>query len=59
MYRQFENPYSLEKKLEELKEAYQKAIESGASEEILISLHEDLTDLEQRINFAWSDDENW
>lgn len=57
MYRQYENPYILEKRLKELKEEYRIAREEDADEEILISLHEDIMDLEQRVNFAWSDDE--
>lgn len=57
MYRQYENPYILEKRLNELKEEYHRAIAENLDEETLISLHEDIQDLEQRVNFAWSDDE--
>ena len=57
MYRQYENPYILEKMLKELKEEYHRAIAENLDEETLISLHEDIQDLEQRVNFAWSDDE--
>lgn len=57
MYRQYENPYILEKRLNELKEEYRRAIAENLDEETLISLHEDIQDLEQRLNFAWADDE--
>ena len=33
MYRQYENPYTLEKQLEELKEEYCTAVEENADEE--------------------------
>ena len=56
MYRQYENPYNLEKALEKVREEYRKAAEENADEETLISLHEDIEDLEERVNFAWVDD---
>ena len=34
MYRQYENPYKLEKQLKELKEEYRQAIEKGEDESI-------------------------
>ena len=50
MYRQYENPYTLEKRLAELKElrAYNPEDEDLAQE---------IAELEERINFAWQDDE--
>ena len=42
MYRQYENPYKLQKRLQEI-----------------IDLHEAIADLEERINFAWQDDEKY
>jgi hypothetical protein len=57
MYRQYENPYSLENQLEELKAEYQKAIEENADDETIISLAESIAELKDRINFAWQDDE--
>ena len=57
MYRQYENPYTLEKQLEELKEEYCTAVEENADEEILTNLAYDIAELEERINFAWQDDE--
>lgn len=57
MYRQYENPYKLERQLEELKEEYCTAVENNADENILINLAYDIAELEERINFAWQDDE--
>lgn len=57
MYRQYENPYKLEKQLEELKEEYCTAVEANADEDILANLAYDIAELEERINFAWQDDE--
>lgn len=53
LYRQYENPYALEEQLAELREAY----ENAASEDEMISLAESIAELEDRINFAWQDDE--
>lgn len=57
MYRQYENPYKLEEQLKELKEEYHKAIEEDEDEETLINLECFIAELEERINFAWQDDE--
>ena len=57
MYRQYENPYTLEKKLEELKEEYCTAIEKHMDENTLINIQCDIAELEDKINFAWQDDE--
>lgn len=57
MYRQYENPRELEKKLEEVKESIRDAIDSGARPEDLESLYETKADLTERINFAWQDEE--
>ena len=57
MYRQYEDPWALEKQLEELKEEYCIAVESGADEDVLINMQMDINELEERINFAWQDDE--
>lgn len=56
MYRQYENPRTLEKKLKDLKAEYGKAVEEDADAETLFSMHETIADLEERINFAWQDD---
>lgn len=57
MYRQYENPYELENRLEELKRELHKAYAMGADAENLIDLHMEIADLKDRINFAWQDDE--
>lgn len=57
MYRRYEDPYKLENQLKELKREYRKAIEENADEETLINLEYNIAELEERINFAWQDDE--
>ena len=50
IYRQYEDPYKLEQRLAELKE---QRIHNLYDEDLAIEIHE----LEERINFAWQDDE--
>jgi hypothetical protein len=50
MYRQYEDPYKLEKQLAELKE---QRIHNPEDEDLALEIYE----LEERINFAWQDDE--
>lgn len=57
MYRQYENPYELEKQLEELKEELHKAYALGADVYELEDLELTIAELKERINFAWQDDE--
>lgn len=59
MYRQYENPYELNKYLCELEAEYQTLIEMGvdADEEDFIDLYEEILDIKERINFAWQDEE--
>lgn len=57
MYRSYENPYALEEQLAELKEQYCIAVEEGADDDVLINLSMDINELEERVNFAWQDDE--
>lgn len=57
MYRNYENPYDLQERLEKVKEQYNKETD----EERKIDLQETIAELEDRINFAWQDieyDEN-
>lgn len=56
LYRQYENPYTLENQLEELKNEYCAAVERRADDEELISISESIAELKERINFAWQDD---
>lgn len=53
IYRQYEDPNKLEKQLAELK----KRIANCTDEYELEYLHQDKAELEERINFAWQDDE--
>lgn len=53
MYRSYEDPFKLQDQLAELRAEY----ENATDDEIRISLAESINDLEQRINFAWQDDE--
>ena len=57
MYRQYENPYELEKQLEELKEELHKAYILGGNVYELEDLEITIAELKERINFAWQDDE--
>ena len=57
MYRQYEDPHKLERQLKELKEELHKAYVLGNDVEDLIDLHIEIAELEERINFAWQDDE--
>lgn len=57
MYRQYENPYELEKQLEELKEELHKAYILGGDVYELEDLEITIAELKERINFAWQDDE--
>ena len=55
MYRQYEKPNTLKEALAHLKREYQIALENNADEETLISLHDDIADLKERLNFAYQD----
>ena len=57
MYRQYENPYQLNKYLCELEAEYDTRLENDEDFETLIDLAEDIATLKERINFAWQDDE--
>ena len=50
MYRQYEDPHMIEKWMEDAKAAL-------AQNPGNIDLHEEVADLEERLNFAWQDDE--
>ena len=55
MYRQYEKPNTLKGALTNLKREYKLALENNADEEMLIGLHDDMEDLEERLNFAYQD----
>jgi hypothetical protein len=50
IYRQYEDPYALEQQLAEAKE---RLAENPLDEDLALEVHE----LEERVNFAWQDDE--
>lgn len=55
MYKQYEKPNTLKEALTNLKREYQIALENNADDETLIGLHDDIEDLEERLNFAYQD----
>ena len=58
MYRQYENPRTLEQELKEKREQYEYLKKTGqldVDEEIDLAMC--IEDLEQRVNFAWQDEE--
>lgn len=57
MYRQYENPEALESNLEDAKKRLADAIANNADTSVLEDLHDTIMDLEERLNFAWQDDE--
>ena len=58
MYRQYENPRELEKQLAEKKREYENAKNSGEyDDEELYYIYMDVRELEDRVNFAWQDEE--
>lgn len=52
MYRNYEDPYKLEKQLTELKERYDQTTDENEQ----ISLAESIAELKERVNFAWQDE---
>lgn len=53
MYRQYENPHMLEDMLAELK----MELQNEKDEDTIINLQIEIAELNDRINFAWHDDE--
>lgn len=53
MYRDYENPVTLELELKKIK----KAFKEETDEYNRVTLHELIEELEERINFAWQDQE--
>lgn len=53
MYRTYEDPYELEEQLAELKKQRANATDENEIECLALEIHE----LEERVNFAWQDDE--
>lgn len=57
MYRQYEDPYKVQRMLDEARDQLELAKANEEDEDRIISLHEDVAILEERLNFAWQDDE--
>lgn len=58
MYRQYENPRELEKRLADLKTEYESALKQGKMDvEEQHDMFLEIADLEERVNFAWQDEE--
>ena len=57
MYRQYEDARALTKQLEAKKRAYEEAKKANVPIDELWDMSEDIGELEERINFAWQDEE--
>lgn len=57
MYRQYNNPYELEEELKKAKDRLARLQAENADEDAILSAHEDVEGLEEKVNFAWQDDE--
>ena len=57
MYRQYENPRTLERQLEDAERRLSDARAKGAELEELMDLQNEVDDLKERANFAWQDEE--
>jgi len=57
MYRQYEDPYEIQSMLNEARAEYNRELNSGKNPEDLIDLVIWINELEERLNFAWQDDE--
>lgn len=56
MYRQYEDPYEIEKLIERAEIEMQEAIAMN-DENAQISIVQELAELNDRLNYAWQDDE--
>lgn len=57
IYRQYEDPWKLEKMLAEARAEYDEAVANGVPAEVLMDISMGINELKERINFAWQDDE--
>ena len=57
MYRQYEDPYKVQKMLEAAERELSEAKARGDDIESLIDLDNEVESLRERLNFAWQDDE--
>jgi hypothetical protein len=61
MYRQYENPRELEQRLQDVRAEYDERMAQADSQderyELIEMYTERISDLEERVNFAWQDEE--
>lgn len=57
LYRRYEDPYKIQSMLEEARAEYNREINRGTDPEDLVDLVIWIGELEERLNFAWQDDE--
>lgn len=58
MYRQYEDPWALEERLKQAKERLDQAKqEDPGNDDMIIDLVLEVHELEERVNFAWQDQE--
>lgn len=57
MYRQYEDPYVLEKMLEEAEAKLEQAKQEMWDDDSIIGCIETVEELKERVNFAWQDEE--
>jgi len=57
MYRDYENPATLNARLESAKASLTRAIRTGEDIEVIAGLNNTVEDLKERINFAYQDEE--
>lgn len=60
MYRQYENPVTVQEMLEQAQRQYEQAKQAdpnGENIDLLIDLANEVESLRERVNFAWQDEE--
>ncbi len=57
LYRRYEDPYEIQSMLNEARAEYNRELNSGKNPEDLIDQVIRIGELEERLNFAWQDDE--
>lgn len=58
MYRQYENPRTLQAELDRVRAEFDDIVTMGkVDDDTLAYYHDKITDLEARINYAWQDEE--
>ena len=57
LYRRYEDPYEIQSMLHEARAEYNRELNSGRNPEDLIDLVIWIGELEERLHFAWQDDE--